>query len=150
MKFLINSLLEIQSKHGYLPKNEMERISMEFNVPISRIYSIATFYNAFSLKPVGRHVIHVCKGTACVMGGSEVFEDTLKQMGVLDDEDFTYQPIRCFGACSLAPVVVIDGKVYGRMTVSRLKKIVSKLFEDESKDRDNNKISKGDEDAREA
>ncbi|MBO8182116.1 MAG: NAD(P)H-dependent oxidoreductase subunit E [Archaeoglobus sp.] len=130
MRFLLNSLLEIQSKHGYLPKDELERISKEFNVPISRVYSIATFYNAFSLKPVGKHIIHICKGTACVIKGSEVFEDALEQMGVLDDEDFTYQPIRCFGACSLAPVVVIDGKVYGKMTVNRLKRMISKLTSD--------------------
>ena len=129
MRFLLNSLLEIQNKHGYLPKEELERISVEFDVPISRLYSIATFYNAFSLKPVGRHIIHICKGTACVIKGSEVFEDTLKQMGVLNDKDFTYQPIRCFGACSLAPVVVIDGKVYGKMTVNRLKRMVSRLTE---------------------
>ena len=129
MRFLLNSLLEIQNKLGYLPKEELERISAEFDVPISRLYSIATFYNAFSLKPVGRHIIHICKGTACVIKGSEVFEDTLKQMGVLNDKDFTYQPIRCFGACSLAPVVVIDGKVYGKMTVNRLKRMVSRLTE---------------------
>ncbi len=127
MKFLLNSLLEIQSKNGYLPKDELERISKEFGIPISRVYSIATFFNAFSLKPVGKHIIHICKGTACVIKGSEVFEDTLEQMGVLDGEDFSYQPIRCFGACSLAPVVVIDGRVYGKMTVNRLKRIVSRL-----------------------
>ncbi|RLI75044.1 NAD(P)H-dependent oxidoreductase subunit E [Archaeoglobales archaeon] len=134
MKYLLNSLLEIQSKHGYLPKEELEKISVEFNVPMSRIYSIATFYNAFSLKPVGKHIIHVCKGTACVMGGSEVFEDTLKQLRIFDYEDFTYQPIRCFGACSLAPVVVIDGKVYGKMTVSRLKKMLSKLRDEDARE----------------
>lgn len=126
MKYLLNVLLEIQNTHGYLPKEELERISQEFNIPLSRIYSIATFYNAFSLKPRGKHIIQICKGTACVIKGSEVLEDTLTNL-ILNDKDFTYQPIRCFGACSLAPIVVIDGNVYGKMTVNRLKKMISKL-----------------------
>ncbi len=132
MKFLINALLDVQRRHGYLPREEMERISREFEVPISRLYSIATFYSAFSLKPPAKHTIHICKGTACVIKGSEVLEDAVKEMGVVDGVEFDYTPIRCFGACSMAPVVVIDGRVYGRMTVSRLRKLIKRVMEGEA------------------
>ncbi len=125
MRFLINELLDVQQKYGYLPKKEMERISREFNVPISRIFSIANFYAAFSLKPPAKHTIHVCKGTACVIKGSEVLEDVARE--VSDGVEFEYKAIRCFGACSMAPVVVIDGKVYGRMNVARLKNVLKRV-----------------------
>lgn len=123
--FLINALLDIQNRYGYLPREELYRISKEFNVPISRLYSIATFYSAFSLKPPAKHKVNVCKGTACVIKGSEALEDALRDF--VDDKELSYEPIRCFGACSMAPVVVIDGEIHGRMTVSRLRKLIEKV-----------------------
>ncbi len=129
MEFLINAMLEVQRKHGYLPKEELERVAKDFNVPISRLYSIATFYSAFSLKPAAKHTIHICKGTACVIKGSEVLEDAIREMGIIDGVEFDYIPIRCFGACSMAPVVVIDGQVYGKMTVSRLRRLIERVRE---------------------
>ncbi|MDK2795289.1 MAG: NADH-quinone oxidoreductase subunit [Archaeoglobaceae archaeon] len=127
MEFLINSLLDIQNRYGYLPKEELKRISSKFNVPISRLYSIATFYSAFSLKPPAKHKINICKGTACVIKGSEVLEDAIR--GYVDGVNLGYEPIRCFGACSMAPVVVIDGEIHGKMTISRLRKLVERGLE---------------------
>jgi len=126
MRFLINVLLDVQEKYGYLPQKELERISREFGVPLSRLYSIATFYPTFSLKPRAKHIVMICKGTACVMKGSEVLEDFVKEE-IVDGVNFDYRPIRCFGACSLAPVVVVDGCVYGRMNVSKLKVVLGKV-----------------------
>lgn len=123
--FLINLLLDIQNRYGYLPRGELERISKEFNTPLSRLYSIATFYSAFSLTPPAKHKINICKGTACVIKGSEVLEDAIRD--VVDGREISYEPIRCFGACSMAPVVVIDGEIHGRMNVSRLRRLIEKV-----------------------
>ncbi len=132
MEFLINAMLEVQRRHGYLPREELERIAEKFGVPISRLYSIATFYSAFSLKPAAKHRIHICKGTACVIRGSEVLEDAVREMGIVDGVEFDYVPIRCFGACSMAPIVVVDGRVYGRMTVNRLRRLIERVRESEA------------------
>ncbi len=139
MRFLINVLLDVQDRYGYLPLEELERISKEFGVPLSRLYSIITFYPTFSLKRKAKHTILICKGTACVMRGSDVLEDFIRK--IADGVEFDYRPIRCFGACSLAPVIVVDGRVCGRMSVSKLREIVARV---KSRDRSDEVEGEGD------
>jgi NADH:ubiquinone oxidoreductase subunit E len=91
------------------------------NIPLSAIYRIATFYNAFSLKPRGKYKISVCMGTTCyVRGGEQILQRLSEELKVAVDETtedrrFTLKTVRCLGCCSLAPVIDIDGKTYGRV-----------------------------------
>jgi len=119
---LIATLHEIQNHFHYLPEEELRYLSQKKGIPITQIYSIATFYNRFSLKPKGRHQISVCLGTACHVKGAEKILDELKrQLQVevgenTDDMNFSLEEVRCVGACSLAPVVVIDEDTHRQVT----------------------------------
>jgi NADH:ubiquinone oxidoreductase subunit E len=97
---------------------------------VSQVLSIATFYRGFSLKPVGRHRIHVCMGTAChVQGGEQLSQEVQNQLSIrpgetTPDSRFDFQEIACLGCCAQAPVVEIDGKIYGKMTPEELRKVL--------------------------
>ncbi len=129
---LIQILHKIQSEFGYLPRLAMEIISSELKVPLSKIYGVATFYHFFSLQPKGRHIINLCKGTACYVRGADLIAKRLEEMlGVkfgetTPDGRFTLQEARCIGACALAPAMMIDEDVYGKVTPDSLKDILSK------------------------
>jgi len=118
---LIQVLLEIQRKHNWLPKEALERVSEELEVPLARILHIATFYKAFSLVPKGRHTIHICMGTACHVRGAPRVLDTVQDLtginpGETDlDLKFSLETVNCLGCCALGPVVEIDGKTHGKM-----------------------------------
>ncbi len=120
--FLIQMLLEIQSEHRWLPKEALERISERLEVPLSRIQHIATFYKAFSLVPKGRHVIHICMGTACHVRGAQNILDSVQDLtGINPGETdlvlkFSLETVNCIGCCALGPVMEIDGKIYGNLT----------------------------------
>jgi NADH:ubiquinone oxidoreductase subunit E len=119
---LIAALHEIQNHYRYLPEEELRYLAKKKGIPITRIYSIATFYNRFSLQPKGRHQVSVCLGTACHVKGAEKILDELKRqlrVGVgenTDDMNFSLDEVRCVGACSLAPVVVVDDEPHSQVT----------------------------------
>ncbi len=119
-------LQDIQAKERYLPKEALEYVSQKMRIPLTNIYRIATFYNALSLKPRGRHKIDVCLGTAChVRGGNKIMEKLERDLGIpvgetTKDNRFTLESVRCIGCCSLGPVAVIDGNVFGRLAQDKV------------------------------
>lgn len=127
---LLNLLLEVQEKYNYLPKEVLRDISEEMNIPLSRLYSIATFYKSFSLTPRGKHTIHICMGTACQVWGGQRLVDRVgeelkvKPGGTTEDLRFTLETINCPGCCGLAPVVVMDKDVHGKVSQKKLMKLV--------------------------
>jgi NADH-quinone oxidoreductase subunit E len=122
---LMAVLEEIQARYRYLPKDALILVGERLGVPLSQTYSVATFYNAFSLKPKGRHVINVCLGTACVVRGSKkVLERISDRLGIqpgetTEDGEFTLETVNCLGACALGPIVVVDGAYSGQMNASK-------------------------------
>ena len=135
---IISVLEDIQETEGYLPKDILEKVSETMNVPLSQLFSMATFYSAFSLKPRGKHTLYVCLGTAChVRGGARITKGLIKQLGIkpgdtTDDKNFTLETLRCIGCCSLAPVIKVDNDdVYGYNTVDKIRDIVDKYKEEE-------------------
>jgi NADH:ubiquinone oxidoreductase subunit E len=115
-------LQDIQARERYLPKETLEYVSQKMQLPLTNIFRIATFYNALSLKPRGRHTIDVCLGTAChVRGGNKIMEKLERDLGIrvgetTKDQRFTLESVRCVGCCSLAPVMVVDQEVHGRVS----------------------------------
>ena len=132
---LIMALHEIQGAFGYVPWDAMEVVSEELKIPMAQIYSVLTFYNHFKLTAPGKVVISICDGTAChIKGGQSVIEAFEKELGVkagvtTDDGLFYIQIVRCLGCCGLAPVVVVNGKTYGRVTSLDAPKIVAEWRE---------------------
>ncbi len=127
---LIGILQDIQSHFNYLPREALVRVSERLEIPISQVYSVATFFKAFSLKPRGRHQINVCLGTAChVRGGPRILGKLERDLkveagGTTEDLRFTLESVRCLGCCSLGPVVVIDNDTYGRLNQERVAKLI--------------------------
>ena len=127
---IIPLLEEAQDLLGYLPIIIQKQVSNKTNIPLSRIYGIVTFYSFFTMTPRGKHTIQVCLGTACyVRGGKKITEIIEGELGVKSGETtadriFTYETVRCLGACGLAPVIVVDGEVYGRVKPSKVKEIL--------------------------
>jgi len=127
---IIPLLEEAQDLLGYLPINIQKKISDKTNIPLSRIYGIVTFYSIFTMTPRGKHTVKVCLGTACyVRGGKKNAEIIEKELEVkpgetTTDRRFTYETIRCLGACGLAPVIVVNEEVYGRVKPSKVKEIL--------------------------
>ena len=132
---LIAILHEVQNHYRYLPEEELRYISKRTGVPITQIYSIVNFYNRFSLKPKGKHVVCVCLGTAChVKGAEKVINEVKMKLNIdvgetTDDMKFTLEEVRCIGACSLAPAVVVDEKTYGKVTPKEMSSILAKYKE---------------------
>jgi NADH-quinone oxidoreductase subunit E len=132
---LIAVLQDIQEVFNYLPKEALITVGAAMGIPTSRVYEVATFYNAFSLNPRGEHIVKVCVGTAChVRGASAIldkFERTLfiKPGETNQDQKFSLELVNCVGACALGPVVVIDTEYHGQMTMAKVDKIIGKLKE---------------------
>jgi NADH-quinone oxidoreductase subunit E len=130
---LIPILQEVQSDKGYLPAADLEKISRGTGVPLSEIYAVATFYSQFYLEKRGRHVVRVCRGTAChVKGGHAVLKAVEHELGVGDGETtedyaFTLETVACLGACFLAPVMVVDGDYFGRLTADKAASILRNM-----------------------
>ena len=129
-ELLIQVLQDMQVRFGYLPEEGLRRVAEELGVPLPRIYHVATFYKAFSLRPRGKYVISVCRGTACHVRGSErLVEAAQRELGIRDGETtedlmFSLECVNCLGACALAPVVVVGGATYGKVTPERLRQII--------------------------
>jgi NADH-quinone oxidoreductase subunit E len=129
---VISCLEAVQEIYGYLPREVLEKISEELDVHLSRLFSLATFYSAFTLKPRGKHTVHVCLGTAChVRGGARILKGLSHKLGVkpgdtTEDKNYTLATVRCIGCCSLAPVVKVDNDAYGYNTVDKIQGILDK------------------------
>ncbi len=122
---LIPILQEAQERFGYLPAEAMQGIAKFLRLPESAVYGVVTFYAQFKLTPTGRRIVKVCRGTAChVRGGARILREVEKHLGIkpgetTDDLEYSLETIACFGSCALAPVMVIDKNVYGRMTTTK-------------------------------
>lgn len=134
---LIMILHEIQNHHGYVPRELSLELSKMLDVPLARIYEVITFYNYFKLSPPGKHRIALCMGTACYLRGAAVVLNEIK--GILGIEEgqttkdglFHLDVVRCLGCCGLAPVMMIDNKVYGKVKKSEIADILSKYIKEE-------------------
>ncbi len=135
-KQLTNPLIEVlhqaQEIFGYLPVEVQEYVAKELGIPVSQVYGVVTFYNFFSMKPRGKHIINVCTGTACfVKGAPRILQMISDELGIqigdtTNDRQFSLSAVRCVGACSLAPVFVIGEETYGRIdTRDRLKEVLN-------------------------
>lgn len=127
---LIMILHEIQNARGYVPREVALYLSKELDIPLARIYEALTFYHYFKLEPPGKAVISVCTGTACYLKGSQALVDEFAKEtgapvgGSTEDKMFHLQCVRCVGCCGLAPVAIVNGKTYGKLTHADIKKIV--------------------------
>ncbi len=138
---LIMALHEIQGVKGYVPWEDAKDIAEGMGIPLARIYEVLTFYNFFKLDAPGKAVISVCTGTACYLKGNDkVLEEFKKELGIKEGEStadkmFHLQCVRCVGCCGLAPVCVVNGKTYGRVTPTDVRGILeewkNKLSEEE-------------------
>ena len=123
-------LQEIQRRHGYLPEEILEAVAQVTGIPVSDLYGVATFYSQFRFTPSGKHLIKVCKGTACHVAGAEILfsavsdELGIGEGGTTEDKLFSLESVACLGCCSLAPVVMISDKVYGKLTGAKIRKIL--------------------------
>lgn len=129
---LMKALQQAQEIYGYLPIEVQSRIADCFGVPLEEVYGIATFYAQFNLNPKGKYTIGICLGTACyVKGSGDVLEKFKERLGIepgqtTPDRKFTLDATRCIGCCGLAPVLTVDGEVYGKVTVDDVDKILAK------------------------
>ena len=141
---LLAILQDIQSQEKYLPRKALEEVAQKLDIPLTRIYKLATFYRAFSLTPRGRHVVTVCTGTACHVKGAASILSTLErelEIGpgeTTSDMEFTVETVNCLGSCALAPLVVIDENYHGRMIGT---KVLSLLKRSQGEEEDASKES---------
>ena len=135
---LIAALEEIQQRYRYLPPEALILASERLVVPLSQAYSVATFYNAFSLKPKGKHCLNVCMGTAChVRGSPQVLDRLESKLGIRAGETsrdhlFTLETVNCLGACALGPIVVTDDEYSGQMTTQKVDQLLKNILRAEA------------------
>ncbi|WP_142414145.1 NADH-quinone oxidoreductase subunit NuoE [Hathewaya massiliensis] len=134
---LIAVLHKAQELYGYLGDEVQEFIADKLEIPVSKVYGVVTFYSYFTTEPKGKYVISVCTGTACfVRGAGEVLDEFKKELGIKEGETtkdglFTLDVLRCVGACSIAPVVLVNEDVHGYFDKSQVKKILNEVKERE-------------------
>lgn len=122
---------DMQHEFQYIPRDGLEALSQYLNIPLSSLYSMATFYKALSLKPKGKHIIKLCDGTAChIRGSMTLVEGITRILGIADGETtddglFSLELVNCLGSCALAPVMVVDETYYGKMTMDRLPEVIN-------------------------
>lgn len=127
---LINILHEAQDIFGYLPEDVQLFVARKLGITAAKVYGVVTFYSYFTMEPRGKHVISICMGTACFVKGAEkVLQAFMKELNIeegytTEDGMFTISSLRCVGACGLAPVVVIDGKIFGKVKPEEVKQIL--------------------------
>jgi NADH:ubiquinone oxidoreductase subunit E len=139
---ILGILEQVQRELGYLPRDVLKYLATKLEIPLSELYSIVTFYSFFTLAPLGEHVVTVCMGTACHVKGAPKLVHALKQLlGVevdeatkdgkflltTEDESFTVTSARCFGACSMAPVLRVDNTIFGYVTPDRIPAILKQF-----------------------
>jgi NADH:ubiquinone oxidoreductase subunit E len=129
-ELLVSLLQDIQGEFNYLPHDVLVKISQRLDIPLSQVFSVATFFKAFSLKPRGRHVVTICLGTAChVRRGQKLVDNFIREYHVKPGETtqdlrFTLETVSCLGCCALGPIVVIDGKYFSQMKIDKLNKVL--------------------------
>ena len=127
---LVSILQDAQTEFHYLPKDVIEEVSRGLGTPLTQVYSVATFFKSFSLKPRGRHLINVCLGTAChVRGAVKILEKMARDLnvapgGTTEDFRFTLETVNCVGACALGPMVIVDGKYHGQMSMEKVDSVL--------------------------
>ena len=137
---LIAMLQDVQNDYSYLPQDVLNHISRTVGVPLSRTYSLATFYRAFSLKPKGRHPVAVCLGTAChVRAAIKILEKFERQLGIkcgqtTPDLNFGLEAVRCLGCCGLAPVVTVGSELYGKVSLNKVDQIIKQHSKEGARD----------------
>ena len=130
---LIPMMQDVQAECGYLPQAELKELSGRLCVPLTRIYSVATFYSSFRLMPKGDHTIQLCLGTVCFLKGAHKISEAIQREFELipgstsPDGKFTFSPVNCVGACALAPVMVVDGEYHGGLTVDSAMELLHKI-----------------------
>lgn len=128
---LVMILHEIQNQYGYVPREVSLQLSKMLDIPLARIYEVITFYNYFKLKAPGKHKISVCMGTACYLKGGNIILDEIKNILHIQEGEttsdglFALDMVRCLGCCGLAPVIMIDDKIYGKVKKEEVMKIIS-------------------------
>ena len=131
---LVHILQELQNILGYLPLMGQRLIAQRLRISTSKVYGIVSFYNFFRLTPPGKHTISVCMGTACYVRGAQGIVDEIKmQYGIEPgettiDRSFSLEILRCLGCCAIAPVLTVDGKVYGRVKQTEVQKLLEKYI----------------------
>jgi len=137
---LLAIMQDVQDEERYLPREAMNRISDALEIPISRVYQMATFFESFHLEPRGKHICTVCMGTAChVRGAQRLVEQLERDLEVPSGETtkdlmFTIEEVNCVGACALGPLVIINSEYHGNMTSGSLQKVVKKIKKAEAKE----------------
>jgi NADH-quinone oxidoreductase subunit E len=127
---LVSILQDVQAEYSYLPEEVLVEVSQALGAPLSQVYSVATFFKAFSLEPRGRYLINVCLGTAChVRGAVKVLEAIERELNIkagrtTKDLKFTLETVNCVGACALGPIVIVDGEYHGQMKTNRVKALL--------------------------
>lgn len=128
---LIPLLQEVQERFGYLPEEAMELVADFLKLSNSTVYGVGTFYAQFKFTPTGKRLVKICRGTAChVRGAALILREVEKRLGIkpgetTEDLEYTLEMIACFGSCALAPVMVIDNTVYGRMTTTKVERALA-------------------------
>jgi NADH-quinone oxidoreductase subunit E len=129
---LVSILQDIQTEYNYLPREALDKLAKKLDVPQSHVYSMATFFRAFSLKERGKHIVNVCLGTACHVRGGELIMESLERQldiargGTTKDRKFTLESVNCMGCCATGPVVKIDEEYFGHMTNDKVEPMLKK------------------------
>ena len=127
---LIQILLELQRENRWLPREALRRVGERLDIPLSQIYQITTFYKAFSLVPMGRHMVTVCMGTACHVRGAQRIVDRMQDLINIEPGDttpdlkFSLETVNCLGCCALGPVMVVDDEYHGHLSPGQVKDIL--------------------------
>ena len=127
---LIPILQEVQESQGYLSKEAVTRIGKHLNLPVTKIYGVATFYNQFRFQPKGKYHIMVCRGTAChVRGGARILQEIEHRLGIkpgetTKDMEYTLETVSCIGACALAPNVTVGKELHGQLTTKKISEVI--------------------------
>ena len=130
---LIMVLHQVQEEFGYIPRAAAIKVSELLETPLAKIYGVITFYHFFKLEEPGKHNIQVCMGTACYLKGAQDLIDEVENLlgigvnQVTDDKQFSLEAVRCIGCCGLAPVMLISGEVFGKITSDQLPEIIAKF-----------------------
>ncbi len=134
---IIAIMQDVQAEVNYLPEDALRYVAAKLDLPVSKVFRLATFYRAFTLEPRGAHLIDVCTGTACHVRGAVKIVDALeRELGIKAGEtdeqmEFTLETVNCLGACALGPVMVVDNEYHAQMTGARAVQLVNQLRNDQ-------------------
>jgi NADH-quinone oxidoreductase subunit E len=129
---LISILQAIQAEYRYLPRKALVHVAAAMEIPLTQVYSVATFFRSFTLEPRGKHTVNVCTGTAChVRGAMRVLEEAERELGITrghttKDKQVTLETVNCVGACALGPITIVDGEYSGQMNPDKVKTLLKK------------------------